>query len=65
HIDLSNTSTSPVPERLLQMMDYTTYNTGSADTALEEATSHILFSQTDGQQSNSTMDVDDGTAAYT
>ncbi|KAI8821219.1 hypothetical protein BJ741DRAFT_681038 [Chytriomyces cf. hyalinus JEL632] len=46
HIDRTDTSSVPVNVHLVQMLNHTTYNTGCADTAFEEATAHILHSST-------------------
>ncbi|KAJ3215797.1 hypothetical protein HDU81_001304, partial [Chytriomyces hyalinus] len=39
-------STLPVNEPLVQLLNHTTYNTGCANTAVEEATVHIIHSST-------------------
>ncbi|KAJ3230489.1 hypothetical protein HDU78_008289, partial [Chytriomyces hyalinus] len=46
HIDCTDTSAVPVNERLVQLLNHTTYNTGCADAAVEEATAHIVHLST-------------------
>ncbi|KAI8842439.1 hypothetical protein BJ741DRAFT_705274 [Chytriomyces cf. hyalinus JEL632] len=62
----TDTSLVPVNERLVQMLNHTTYNTGCADTAFEEATAHILHSSTGNPnvEQSQAEPQDDGSADY-
>ncbi|KAI8831302.1 hypothetical protein BJ741DRAFT_694540 [Chytriomyces cf. hyalinus JEL632] len=66
HIDRTDTSSVPVNEHLVQMLNHTTYNTGCADTAFEEATAHILHSSRGNPDVEQTQAEagDDGSADY-
>ncbi|KAJ3240568.1 hypothetical protein HDU77_011115, partial [Chytriomyces hyalinus] len=66
HIDRTDTSAVPVNERLVQLLNHTTYNTGCADAAVEEATAHIVHSSTGNPNVERTAadGGDDGSADY-